>query len=389
MTPEMWLMGIILPFCAAMFTTFFIYPYVLKLALKKNMTDVPDYRKLQKRPIPVMGGLAVFFGIITGAGITSIFFNTYVLFTTIVALTVMMYVGMLDDTICLSPTLRIIIEILVISFVVLMDKSNINDLHGLFGIGKLPVFVSAPLCLVSCVGIINAINMIDGVNGLSSGLCMFACLCFGFVFCASYSGTMSIIASLSAGALIPFFFHNVFGDKTRMFIGDSGTMMLGMLMSIFCLRMIDNDSLVAANHPGMGVIAFCLSVLSVPVFDTLRVMTGRIAKHKSPFQPDKSHLHHLFISIGFSHFGTMVAVIALDFSNVLCWLISYGLHFSVTVQFIVVVVVGILNTSVFYYIVREMNHDRIFYRALVWVAQHTHAEVSPAFMKMRKLIDKI
>lgn len=389
MDARTWILGIILPFIAAMVTSFFIHPLVWKMAMKKNMTDAPDYRKLQKSPVPVMGGLAVFFGIITGAGITSIFFNTYALFTCVVALTVMMYVGMLDDMVGLTPIMRIVIEVMVITFVVMLDQTNINHFHGLFGIGKLPVYLSAPLCLVSCVGIINAVNMIDGVNGLSSGLCIFACLCFGFVFCASYSGTMSILASLGAGALIPFFIHNVFGRKSKMFIGDSGTMMMGMMMSIFCLRMIDNTSLVAYNHPRMGVIAFCLSVLSIPVFDTLRVMTGRIIRGKSPFHPDKSHLHHLFIEIGFSHLGTTVSIITLDFINVLSWFITYAFGGSVTLQFIVVAVMGFFNTTVFHYTVRKMNRNRLPYRVLSHLAELSHVEDRPIFQFISKTVDRI
>lgn len=389
MTLRLWVLGIILPFVSAMVITALVHPVIVKMALKKNMTDAPDYRKLQKRPVPVMGGLAVFFGVVVGAGVTSMFFNTYALFTCVVALTVMMYVGMLDDMVGLSPIVRIVLEIAVIAFVVKMDLTNINDFHGLFGIGKLPVYVSLPLCTVACVGIINAVNMIDGVDGLSTGLCIFACLCFGVVFCASYDGTMSVMATLAAGALVPFFFHNVFGSTSKMFIGDAGTMMMGMLMSIFCMRMIDNTSLAAANHPGFGVIAFCVSVLSIPVFDTLRVMTGRMWKGVSPFHPDKSHLHHLFIEIGFSHVGTTIMVISLNMLNVLCWFVAYLAGADVTWQFIVVVVVAFLNTTVLFYTVRKMNHKHLPYRILKRIAELSHMETGEWFMTIRRILDKI
>lgn len=174
-----------------------------------------------------------------------------------------------------------------------------------------------------------------------------------------------------------------------MFIGDSGTMMMGMMMAIFCLRMIDNDSLVAYNHPRFGVIAFCLSVLSIPVFDTLRVMTGRIIRGVSPFHADKSHLHHLFIEIGFSHIGTTVAVITLDFMNVLCWFITYMLGGSVTLQFIVVVVVGLLNTTVFHFAVRKVSHQNVLYRALLHLAELSHIEDRKSFQLIRKVVDKV
>ncbi len=389
MTPRLWTLGVILPFLMAMFFTALVHPLIVKMATSRNMFDNPDKRKLQSRPIPVMGGLAVFFGIVVGAGATSVFFNSYALFTCVITLTVMMYVGMLDDMVGLSPVARLIVELFLVAFVVYMDKTNINDLHGVFGIGKLPVWVSLPLCSVSCLGIINSINLIDGVDGLSSGLCIFACMCFGVVFCSSYDGTMGVMASLAAGALVPFFFHNVFGAKSKMFVGDSGTLMLGMLMSIFCMRMIDNTSLTAYNHPRMGVVAFALSVLSVPVFDALRVMFGRILKGVSPFHPDRSHLHHLFIELGFSHIGTTVAVISLNALNVFCWLLCYLFGGSVTAQFVVVFVVGLANTTGLYYAVRRMNHHRWPYRLLRWLARKSHMETGSKFLAVRRVVDAL
>ncbi len=389
MTPKLWMLGVIVPFLMALFFTALVHPLIVRMAVSRNMFDNPDRRKLQARPVPVMGGLAVFFGIVVGAGATSVFFNSYALFTCVITMTVMMYVGMLDDMVGLSPVLRLFVELCLVAFVVYMDKTSINDFHGLLGTGKLPVWASLPLCSVACLGIINSINLIDGVDGLSSGICIFACLCFGVAFCSSYDGTMAVMASLAAGALVPFFFHNVFGQKSKMFVGDSGTLMMGMLMSIFCMRMIDNTSLVAYNHPRMGVVAFALSVLSVPVFDALRVMFGRILKGESPFHADRSHLHHLFIELGFSHVGTTVAVVSLNALNVVCWLVCYLFGGDATVQFAVVFVVGLLNTNGVYYAVRKMNHHRWPHRMLKRLARMSHMEAGRTFLAIRRVMDAL
>ena len=175
-------LGILLPLISSMLLVFWIHPMIVKTALLKDIVDKPDYRKLQKKPVPVLGGVAVYWGIVIGAGITSMVFHSHALLTSIVALTVMIYIGTLDDIQGLSPTLRLVIEILVVAFVAYMDQSSMNHFHGLFGIEKLPVYLSAPLCIVGSVGIINAINMIDGVDGLSSGFCMLACASFGALF---------------------------------------------------------------------------------------------------------------------------------------------------------------------------------------------------------------
>ena len=389
MTFGLWLKGVIIPFLTGLIIVACVHPMIVKLSLVRHAVDMPDSRKLQKDPVPVLGGLAVYFGIIVGIGVVSVVFNSYALFTCVVAMTVMVYIGTLDDLMGLSPYLRLFLEIAMVGFVMKMDLTSINDFHGLFGLGHLPVYCSVPLCAVSCVGIINAINMIDGVNGLSSGLCFMASVVFGLLFCASYDGTMAVMASLTAGALVPFFFHNVFGKTSKMFIGDSGTLMIGMLMAIFCMRTIDNTSLEAYNHPRVGVIAFCLSVLSVPVFDTLRVMTTRILKGVSPFHPDKSHLHHLFIEIGFSHIGTTAMVISLNLLNIVCWFVSCELGGNATVQFIVVFVVGVLNTTGVYLLIRKINKDCILYRGLKKLARISHQETGHWFLAIRNFMDRL
>lgn len=384
-----WLCGGVVPFLLSMILVFWVHPYVVRIATSRGLMDNPDARKLQQRPVPVLGGVAVFFGIVVGAGVTSMFFNSHALFTSIVAITVMMYIGVLDDMLGLTPILRLILEFLFIAFVAWMDQVNINDLHGVFGIGMLPVYLSAPLCVIAGLGIINAINMIDGVDGLASGFCIMACGVFGFAFWTSYDGTMAVLAALTAGALIPFFFHNVFGKESKMFIGDAGSLMMGMIMTIFVMHIVDHGSRVSVNFTNMGIVAFVLSVLSVPVFDTLRVMTGRIVRGVSPFHADKSHLHHLFIEMGFSHVGTAVSVISIDFFTILCWLASYQLGASPTVQLLVVIGLGLLNTSVFYYVVRRLKHDSMPYRMLAWLARKSHVETGPMFHRIRKLMDRM
>lgn len=382
--------SVLIPFFSSLVMTMWIFRLVVKLAIKKDIVDCPNARKLQKTPVPVMGGFAVYFGIIAGAGLTSMVFDTSILFSTIVALTVMMYFGLMDDSIGLKPLTRIIVEAVLVFFIIRMDGVNFNSFQGIFGIWDLPTWCAYLLSAIAGVGIINAINMIDGVDGLSSGFCILACVAFGCVFKLSHDGTMAVIAALGAGALIPFFIHNIFGRSTKMFIGDSGTMMMGMLMTIFLLHLMDRSSLVVQNFQNMGVGAFALSILSVPVFDTLRVMTGRIMRGISPFHADKSHLHHLFIEIGFSHVGTALMVISLDFLCFLIWLASYQIfRATVTEQFLVVALVGFANTTGFYYTVRRMDHRRIFYRLLASMARHSHVETKPWFLKVRKTIDKI
>ena len=201
---------------------------------------------------------------------------------------------------------------------------------------------------------------------------------------------MVCLTLIAGGALLPFFMHNVFGKRSRMFIGDGGTLMLGMLLTVLAFGSLSSKvGLGSLETSGICIPALVLAVGCIPIFDALRVMTLRMSHGKSPLKADKSHLHHLFIEIGFSHVGTAMAVITLNVLNIICWFISYQLGVSATGQFIVVVIVGMLNTMVFYYIVRKLNHDHLTYRILKRLAKLSHIEHSPFYNKMRRLMDSI
>lgn len=388
-TMAMWMQVVIIPFLVSFTCVWLIHPAIAKMAIIRGLTDNPNARKLQKSPVPVMGGMAVFFGIIVSAGVTSIVFNSYALFTCVVTMTVMMYMGFIDDLVGIKPWIRIAIEVAVIGFVVIMDLVNINDFHGLFGIGKLPVYVSLPLCAFSGVGIINAINMIDGVDGLSSGLGIFISFVFGCVFFYSHDFTMAVMAFATMGALVPFFFKNVFGHLSKMFIGDSGTMMMGIILCIFCMRTIDNTSRVSRAYTDLGVIAFCLAALSIPVFDTVRVMLLRIYHGRSPFIADKTHLHHVFIRLGFSHIGTTVCINILEFINVLSFFLTYWLGASVTLQFIVVVLTSFTTTIGMYFFLSYLDKHHRTNRLITTVSVYSQRFVQQRFYKaMTRLMDK-
>ena len=203
--------------------------------------------------------------------------------------------------------------------------------------------------LPAAVGIINAINLIDGVNGLSSGFCFMASVLFAIMFYNCSNTIMTTVAISAAGAIIPFFMHNVFGNSTRMFIGDGGTLVIGTMMSMFVINIVNSDSLAGEfAKDNLGLIPFTIAVLSIPVFDTLRVMSMRILRGCSPFNPDKTHLHHMFIELGFSHTGTTVSILTLNFIIVTAWYVSYICGASIDLQLYIVATLSFLVTFVFY-----------------------------------------
>lgn len=385
------LMYIITLFCVSLLSTWWIFKYIHRISVLKNIVDNPEERKLQKYPVPVLGGIAVFFGIIVSLVASQVFFSSASLFSLLGIMVIMLYIGTMDDILSLSPGIRFFIEIIIVLLLIYGNDCSINNFHGLWGIWKIPSYIAVPLTVFACVGIVNAINMIDGVDGLMSMYGITTSILFGAVFYKSGEVDMAAMAMIATGAMIPFFMHNVFGKKSKMFLGDGGALMIGIMMSVFVIYILRDESLCSqAVCSNFGLVPFTLAVLSIPVFDTLRVMTRRILHGTSPFLPDKKHLHHMFIGLGFSHFGTSFSIVFLNLVNVLIWWISFRLGASVNVQLLVVIVMGLFNTFVVYKIMYWVKkYDTGLYHFLLKIGERTHVERTGIWGKMRTWLDKM
>ena len=383
--------NILIPAFLALLGTLWVHPKVLKISIMKNLVDNPDARKLQRNPVPVMGGIAVFFGIVIGICSSQMMFNSPNVFMLVAAMLIMLYTGTIDDIIDLSPTIRFIIEILVVLWMMYINKSSIDCFWGLWGVDTIPQWISYPLTIFASVGIINAINLIDGVNGLSSGFCFMASVMFAIIFYTTGNTVMATIATSAAGAITPFFFHNVFGHHTRMFIGDGGTLVIGMIMSMFTISILGQNS-VCADYAksGLSLVAMTLAILAIPVFDTLRVMTSRIIRGTSPFHPDKTHLHHLFIELGFSHAGTTISILTINFLVIVLWFVSYKLGASIEVQLYIVIALSILTTFIFYtYANKKMKKQGKTLAFFRKIAKLLNFEKKGFWLCLQKMIDKV
>jgi len=336
---------IIISSIASLLAVRWIYFWVLKVAKIKGVVDNPGTRKLHKVPIPVMGGSAVFFGILAGSLISASFGcigqNTMApqLMPVVCSMAILYFIGWLDDMTDLRPITRLILEIIVVGALIMASGCAIDDFGGLWSIGQLPVWVSYALTVFASVGIINAINMVDGVNALASSICIMACLFFGCKFLKADCLSDAVLAFCAASSILPFVIHNLFGQRSRMFLGDAGTMTLGLLLSYFAMRSIGNGCVNGSSVvEGQSMIAFSLAVLSLPVFDALRVMTIRICNGKSPFVGDKTHLHHLLVALGFGHLTTTICEIGLNLLVIASWQVSVKLGAGVDAQFYTVVI---------------------------------------------------
>ena len=365
------------------------YPFVIKFAKKHNIVDNPNARKLQREPIPVLGGCTVFIGIATSLLLTVQYMDWYTLYGVIAFMFIMLIIGLMDDIFSLSATLRFCLEIILVWGYIIISHSCIESFHGLWGKYVVSPFLCIPLSILAGVGIINSINLIDGVDGYSSGYCITAFLCFFILFMTTGQYVFACFTVICIGGLIPFYFHNAFGRKSKMFIGDGGTLMMGAALTCCIFKILSKNKMVdVLVSDNFGAVAFCIAVLGIPIFDTLRVMCTRILKGGSPFAPDKTHLHHLFIDLGFSHIGCGTIIICMNMINVGVWYILYKLGASIDIQFYVVIASCVLLTFVFNYWMRCcIKRENKTYRFMLRFGKLSHIERTGFWFFLQNLMD--
>ena len=380
---------------------------VLRIAREKEIVDNPEARKLQKEPIPVLGGIAVLFGVLCGLLVgccligtngTTVFIRHQdiwqimgSLLPVILGMGIMAYTGVMDDIIDVKPSHRIIIEVLTILGIIYGSGACVDDLHGVWGVYHYSWKLAVPLTVFAGVTIINAINMADGVNGLSSGLCIVYSGTFGVAFITSDDWVNAVLAFSMAGALLPFFVHNVFGKKSRMFIGDAGTMVMGILMTWFVITILRTDTFIGWKYlkKSISLVAMCLAIMSVPLADLARVVVMRAVRGKSPFVADKTHLHHALLAIGFSHSSIALIEIFLDLAVIGCLLLAYNMKISITNQLYLVCVVGaVLIWGTYAFLDYHTTRKSHIYEEMRNLAVHTHLENKSWWIRLQTWLDK-
>lgn len=334
-----------------------LHPMLVKLALKRDIVDKPNARRLNRTPIPVLGGIGVFAGFTTSLLFTATSQSIDISYIGLIAVGIMLIVGLIDDIKDLMPKTKFMAQIIIIVALILICDMKIDNLHGVFGIYEIPNYISVPLTIFSCVGLINSINLIDGIDGLSSGYAIAASVIFLIFGYAQNNPANILIASSIIGALIPFFVFNVFGKKNKMFIGDSGSHSLGLIFCIITLGIINSTA--GNTEISSSVIPFCLAVMAHPVMDTLRVMTMRIINGNSPFKADKTHLHHAIISTGASHLLTTTIIIALNMAVISTWYATFVNGMTATVQLIATLCSGIVFIVLPYYLITKFSKKEL------------------------------
>lgn len=298
-------MEFIYTFIATTLVAYFIsrisIPAIIKVAEQKHLYDEPDdSRKFHSHNIPTLGGIAIFGGMIIAVTFFLNFSQRPELAYSIPAFLLLFFTGVKDDIIPLTPAKKLIAQIIASAIVVFKCDVRLTNMYGFFGLNEMSYEFSIIISIFTILVIINSFNLIDGINGLAGGIGLIVSLVYALLFFQLGRFNMVIFALAFVGALAGFLHYNL-RVKAKIFMGDTGSLLIGLAMGMFCIKFIElNRSEGLFFKPTFGPI-LCFAILIVPLYDTLRVFILRISKGISPFKGDRNHLHHLITNLGFNH----------------------------------------------------------------------------------------
>lgn len=300
-------------------------PTIIRVSYLKHLYDVPDDRKTHARAIPTLGGLAIF----AGFGISlSIFAPEKVEFIQYqylyAALLIIFFIGLQDDILIISPLKKLLGQIVAASLVVLLGGVKLTSMYGLFGIEGLNDSVSIILTIFTLLVVMNGFNLIDGINWLSAGVGIVVSGAFGIYFLINNHLEYAVISSSLIGGLLGFMWFNK--TPAKIFMGDTGSLILGLLNGVLCIHFIEiNHTVTALQFTSIPIVAF--GIMIVPLFDTLRVFFWRMMKGRSPLSPDRNHIHHRLLELGFSHMKSSGIIIGTNILFIVgIFVIQYFYH---------------------------------------------------------------
>jgi UDP-GlcNAc:undecaprenyl-phosphate GlcNAc-1-phosphate transferase len=329
-----------LVFLSSLSITCFLIPSLISISFRKRLFDAPsESRKVHKRFVPHFGGVAIFSAVLFSSalfipgnlviGLNVLLASGLILFMT----------GLKDDLVGLTPIVKLIAQVVAAGITAVVANLRITDLHGLFDIYQLSYPASIALTTVAIVGIVNAFNLIDGIDGLAGGIGLILSLFYSVLFYKAGDLASTCFSLSVAGALLGFLFFNL--TPAKIFMGDAGSLLLGFIAAVLSLRFLQasyNTSIMLGPFSLSAGYGLVLSILIIPVFDTIRVFTLRILKNTSPFTADSNHLHHRLLFLGLTH---VQAALLLAVTNVIFIAIALSLQQLGDGQ-----VIGILSASI-------------------------------------------
>lgn len=359
-----------MPFVLSALLGWLFVPRVLLISRKKKLYDIPDARKVHKQPIPRLGGIT-FFPVLLMSFCLSIgiwmlmhlyggFTQVHILIARFILLAVGMMIlyltGVADDLIGVSYKAKFVVQILC-ALLFPLSGLWIHDLSGLFWLHEIPAWIGIPLTVFLVVYITNAINLIDGVDGLAAGLCSISLFTLGMAAAIKAQYLFCMISFSMVGVLLPFWFYNVFGNAEKgrkIFMGDTGSLSLGYLLSFLLVYMASLDKM---GFP-RGMLLMGFSTMIIPLMDIPRVMMARIREGRNPFTPDKNHIHHKLMRAGLKPIWTMAILLAVSAFLIGFTVLGVMLDLNKTLILLIDIFLGVVLHLIIDYFIKKKETEK-------------------------------
>ena len=334
-------------------------PPIIRVANAKRLFEPFEERKIHTKIVPPMGGVAIFIGFTLSSIIATDGISFDALKYIIASVIIMFFIGLKDDLMNISARKKLMVQIFAAVILITLGNVRFTNLHGILGTEEIGYVTSLILSIFAMVVIINAFNLIDGIDGLASALAMLAATAFGIWFYIAGNTQFAILSFALVGSLAGFFIYNVFGHKNKLFMGDTGSLIIGLVISALVVNFnqfnIDN-SIVNAVEAAPAV---SFAIIIVPLVDTLRVMTIRIMNKKSPFLADNNHIHHRLLELVPSHLKVTLIIVAFNAVVIAFALLLNQLSFNINIQFLLVFILGVLFSLIPSIVLRVKTSEKI------------------------------
>lgn len=339
-----------LGFLSSFLITFFSIPTIIKISKRKNLMDEPGVRSSHLRKIPNLGGIAIFYsiGICTSIFAYEIFDLYKFLFASLI---ILLYVGIMDDIVVMRAYKKLVAQVVVSVLIVVGSDVRIRNLFGIFGVYEVHYWISVFVTVITFIILINAFNLIDGIDGLAGGYSLICSALFGISYyrLGEYNYPLVILSVVLIGSVLAFLYYNMSNYRaTKIFMGDTGSMLLGFLLAFTCICFIDIFidkklfSVPRYHLESAPVIA--VAILILPIVDTLNVIIVRLWNKKSPFEADKNHIHHKLLKLDLTHKRSSFYIITYYFAIVT---VTYFLrHMNVNLLLFIVLFLGFLGAYI-------------------------------------------
>lgn len=343
------ILQLLLSSCWAFLITIFAVPSIVRIAHLKNILDQPNLRTVHEELTPRLGGTAMFAGFMSAltlfsdlsGGVQQLLAGCVILF----------FIGLKDDLITVSALKKFSVQLLATGIVVFIADVRITSFQGIFGIGELQDGLSYGFTFILIIGITNSINLIDGLDGLAGTIVLIICVSFGvyfYLYGGVHYANYATVAFCLVGGLLGFLRYNF--HKASIFMGDTGSLLCGFIISVLAIEFIEMRAVPSSPSVAIGI-------LFIPLFDTLRVFIIRILDGKSPFDPDKNHIHHRLMGLGISQIG-VVMTLATGNLAIIAFVVNFGMLGDQSLLFILIIFSLVL--SIFLSVFKSQRAQRTY-----------------------------